>query len=100
MSHCVGTGLTRRRAAGSNPPPTPPFQNSRRPPTLDRIMKAIDVHAHILGEDTMRLLQETAPQLGVKHTAIDAEFGVLEVAGTAYRPFPRRVGPRPPPQGD
>jgi len=52
-------------------------------------MKAIDVHAHILGEDTMRLLQETAPQLGVKHTAIDAEFGVLEVAGTAYRPFPR-----------
>ena len=52
-------------------------------------MKAIDVHAHILGDDTMRLLQETVPQLGVKHTAIDAEFGVLEVAGTAYRPFPR-----------
>jgi aminocarboxymuconate-semialdehyde decarboxylase len=52
-------------------------------------MKAIDVHAHILSEETMRLLQEAVPSLGVKHAPIDAEFGVLEVAGSAYRPFPR-----------
>jgi aminocarboxymuconate-semialdehyde decarboxylase len=52
-------------------------------------MKAIDVHAHILSDETMGLLQKALPDLGVKHTAIDADFGVLEVAGTAYRPFPR-----------
>jgi aminocarboxymuconate-semialdehyde decarboxylase len=52
-------------------------------------MKAIDVHAHILSDETMRLLQEALPSLGVKHTATGADFGVLEVAGTAYRPFPR-----------
>jgi len=52
-------------------------------------MKTIDVHAHILSDETMRLLEEARPELGVKHTAVNAEFGVLEVAGTAYRPFPR-----------
>src|SRR5919198_568392 len=52
-------------------------------------MKTIDVHAHILSDETMRLLQAALPQLGVKHTAIDDDFGVLEVAGTSYRPFPR-----------
>lgn len=52
-------------------------------------MKTIDVHAHILSEQAMRRLQQELPQLGVKHTATDADFGVLEVAGTAYKPFPR-----------
>jgi aminocarboxymuconate-semialdehyde decarboxylase len=52
-------------------------------------MKTVDVHAHILSDETMGLLQKALPDLGVKHTAIDEEFGALEVAGTAYRPFPR-----------
>jgi len=52
-------------------------------------MTTIDVHAHILSDETMGLLQAARPELGVKHTAIDGEFGVLEVAGSAYRPFPR-----------
>src|SRR5215510_10755003 len=52
-------------------------------------MKTIDVHAHILSEETMHLLQVAMPKLGVKHTTIDDDFGVLEVAGTAYKPFPR-----------
>jgi aminocarboxymuconate-semialdehyde decarboxylase len=52
-------------------------------------MTTIDVHAHILAGDTIRLLQQATPKLGVKHTPIDGDFGVLEVAGTAYRPFPR-----------
>jgi aminocarboxymuconate-semialdehyde decarboxylase len=52
-------------------------------------MKVIDVHAHILSEETIRLLQQEAPKIAIKLTPIDAEFGVLEVAGAAYRPFPR-----------
>jgi aminocarboxymuconate-semialdehyde decarboxylase len=50
---------------------------------------AIDVHAHILADETMTLLAKECPSLGIKHTPIDAEHGVLEVAGTAYKPFPR-----------
>ena len=34
-------------------------------------------------------LQKEAPQIAIKLTPIDAEFSVLEVAGNAYRPFPR-----------
>jgi aminocarboxymuconate-semialdehyde decarboxylase len=51
--------------------------------------QTIDAHAHILGEDTIRLLQKEAPQLGLKLTPIDKDFSVFELAGTAYRPFPR-----------
>jgi len=52
-------------------------------------MKAIDTHAHILSEETMRLIGKEAPKVAPKLTAIDNEFSVLEVAGTPYRPFPR-----------
>jgi aminocarboxymuconate-semialdehyde decarboxylase len=52
-------------------------------------MTAIDVHAHILSDETMGILRKELPALGVKHTAIDADFGILEVAGTSYKPFPR-----------
>jgi len=52
-------------------------------------MKTVDAHAHILSDETMGLLQKALPDLGVKHTATDDDFGVLEVAGTAYKPFPR-----------
>jgi aminocarboxymuconate-semialdehyde decarboxylase len=52
-------------------------------------MKVIDVHAHILSEETIGLLQKEAPKILIKRTPIDAEFSVLEVAGNAYRPFPR-----------
>jgi aminocarboxymuconate-semialdehyde decarboxylase len=52
-------------------------------------MKVIDVHAHILSEETILLLQQEAPKAAIKLTPIDAEFSVLEVAGAAYRPFPR-----------
>ena len=50
--------------------------------------KTIDAHAHILGEETIRLLQKEAPQIGLKLTPIDKEFSVIEVAGTAFQPFP------------
>jgi aminocarboxymuconate-semialdehyde decarboxylase len=52
-------------------------------------VKVIDVHAHILAEETMRLMRREAPKIGPRITPIDAEFGVLEVAGVPYRPYPR-----------
>src|SRR5215470_8862561 len=51
--------------------------------------KTIDVHAHVLTEETMRLLRAEAPSIGPQLKPIDGEQAVLEVAGTPYRPFPR-----------
>jgi len=50
---------------------------------------AIDVHAHILAEDTVKLLQKEAPQIALKLTPIDRDNFVFELAGVPYRPFPR-----------
>jgi aminocarboxymuconate-semialdehyde decarboxylase len=52
-------------------------------------MKTIDTHAHILSEETMRLIAKEAPKVAPKLTPIDQDFAVLDVAGTPYRPFPR-----------
>lgn len=49
----------------------------------------IDVHSHVLTEETIGLLQKEAPAIGLSKTAIDAESAVLEVGGVPYRPFPR-----------
>lgn len=49
----------------------------------------IDAHAHILAEDTIRLLQREVPSVAPNLTPIDEDFAVLEVAGHVYRPFPR-----------
>jgi aminocarboxymuconate-semialdehyde decarboxylase len=49
----------------------------------------IDVHAHILSEETIRLIGSAAPQVAPRLTPIDADSAVLEIAGTPYRPFPR-----------
>ena len=51
--------------------------------------KTIDIHAHILTEDTIRLLQSEAPKLAPRLSDIDDQFGTLEVAGSVYRNFPR-----------
>src|SRR2546430_9330517 len=60
------------------------FFSSRRRHTRFDCDWSSDVCSSDLG-----LLQKALPQLGVKHTPVDAEFGVFEVAGTSYRPFPR-----------
>ncbi len=52
-------------------------------------VKAIDVHAHILSEETMRLIAQEAPKVGLKLTPINAESAIFEIAGSAYKPFPR-----------
>jgi aminocarboxymuconate-semialdehyde decarboxylase len=49
----------------------------------------IDVHAHILAEETMVLMRKEAPSLGPRLERIDDDFAVLDVAGSTYRPFPR-----------
>jgi len=51
--------------------------------------QTIDVHAHILTEETIRLLQSEAPKVAPKLTDIDDQFGTLDVAGSVYRHFPR-----------
>jgi aminocarboxymuconate-semialdehyde decarboxylase len=51
--------------------------------------RTIDIHAHILTEETIRLLQREAPKIAPKLSQIDHQFGTLEVAGNAYRNFPR-----------
>jgi aminocarboxymuconate-semialdehyde decarboxylase len=49
----------------------------------------IDVHAHVLTEETIRLLQREAPKVAPKLSAVDDQFGTLDVAGNVYRQFPR-----------
>ena len=51
--------------------------------------RTIDVHAHILTEETIRLLQAEAPEVAPKLSEVDDEFGTLDVAGNVYRKFPR-----------
>ena len=51
--------------------------------------RTIDVHAHIIETETIELVMQEAPDLAPTLTAIDDEFAVFEIAGRAYRPFPR-----------
>ena len=51
--------------------------------------QTIDIHAHILSEETIRLLQRRIAGGGPKLTDIDEQFGTLNVAGQIYRQFPR-----------
>jgi aminocarboxymuconate-semialdehyde decarboxylase len=51
--------------------------------------KTIDVHAHILNEDTMQMIAREAPSLGLKLTPIDKDFAVFELLGVPYKPYPR-----------
>jgi aminocarboxymuconate-semialdehyde decarboxylase len=53
--------------------------------------KTIDIHAHILPEETMRQLQKTTPSLGLRLTKIDEGSAVLEIAGVTQKPFPREA---------
>jgi aminocarboxymuconate-semialdehyde decarboxylase len=51
--------------------------------------KTIDTHAHILTDETMRMIGKEAPKIAPKLTPLDNDMFVLDVAGTPYRPFPR-----------
>jgi aminocarboxymuconate-semialdehyde decarboxylase len=51
--------------------------------------QTIDVHAHILTEETIRLLQSEVPKVAPKLSEVGDQFGTLDVAGNVYRHFPR-----------
>jgi aminocarboxymuconate-semialdehyde decarboxylase len=51
--------------------------------------RSIDVHTHILTEETAALLRKEAPKVPVTITPIDEAASVLDVGGAAYRPYPR-----------
>jgi aminocarboxymuconate-semialdehyde decarboxylase len=51
--------------------------------------KTIDIHAHVIGEETIRLMQKEAPKVAPRLTPIDQGSAIFEVAGSPYRPFPR-----------
>jgi aminocarboxymuconate-semialdehyde decarboxylase len=51
--------------------------------------RTLDIHTHVLTEETIALLGKEAPKLAPRLIPIDRDSAVLEVAGTPYRPFPR-----------
>lgn len=51
--------------------------------------KTIDIHTHVLADATTKLMRKEIPSLGLKMAPYDADNAVCEVAGVAYRPFPR-----------
>ena len=53
--------------------------------------KTIDIHAHILPEETIGLLQKTAPSLALRIQPLDESSGILEIAGITQKPFPREA---------
>src|SRR5262245_29037102 len=65
------------------------FPSRAADPNGSPMTQTIDVHAHMLAEDTIRLLQREAPKVGPKLSDIGDQFGTLEVAGNIYRHFPR-----------
>ena len=53
--------------------------------------RTIDVHAHILTEEMIRLMQKEAPSVAPQLRRLDERSAVLEVAGIMQRPFPREA---------
>jgi aminocarboxymuconate-semialdehyde decarboxylase len=51
--------------------------------------RTLDIHTHVLTEETIDLIRKEAPKVAPRMTAIDPDSFILEIAGTAYRPFPR-----------
>jgi len=51
-------------------------------------MRTIDIHAHVLTEETIALIGKEIPALKPRLTAIDGDNYVLEVADVPYKPFP------------
>jgi aminocarboxymuconate-semialdehyde decarboxylase len=51
--------------------------------------RTVDVHTHVLTEETAALLRKEAPSVPVTISPLDEMNATLDVGGTAYRPFPR-----------
>ena len=50
---------------------------------------AVDAHAHICTEETMKLLEKETPKVAPKLTSIGNDMFEWSVAGVPYRPFPK-----------
>jgi aminocarboxymuconate-semialdehyde decarboxylase len=50
---------------------------------------AIDAHAHILTEETMKLLEKETPKVAPKLSPLGQDKFELTIAGAPYRPFPK-----------
>ena len=50
---------------------------------------AIDAHAHILTEETMKLLEKETPKVAPKLAPVEKDIFELSIAVVPYRPFPR-----------
>ncbi|HTS42180.1 MAG TPA: amidohydrolase family protein [Xanthobacteraceae bacterium] len=50
---------------------------------------AIDAHAHILTEETMKLLEKETPKVAPKLNPLGKDLFELSIAGVPYRPFPK-----------
>ena len=50
---------------------------------------AIDAHAHILTEETMKLLERETPKVAPKLVPLGKDMFELSIAGVPYRPFPK-----------
>jgi len=50
---------------------------------------AIDAHAHILTEETMKLLEKETPKVAPKLSPLGKDMFELSIAGVPYRPFPK-----------
>jgi aminocarboxymuconate-semialdehyde decarboxylase len=51
-------------------------------------VRTIDVHAHVLTDETMGILRKEAPTVAPTLSPIDNDNFILEVAGNPYKPFP------------
>jgi aminocarboxymuconate-semialdehyde decarboxylase len=51
--------------------------------------RTIDIHSHVLTEETTALMRQEVPGIAVSITRHDDDSAILDVAGTVYRPFPR-----------
>jgi aminocarboxymuconate-semialdehyde decarboxylase len=52
-------------------------------------VKAIDVHAHILTEETMGILRREVPQYRLELRDVEGDFGTLDMGSQSYPMFPR-----------
>src|SRR6202790_2506073 len=82
-------GMT--KGAACPPCLAPPRPLCAKKPAIrgEPMTKTIDMHTHVLADATVKLMQKKIPSLGLKMAPYDADNAVCEVAGVAYRPFPR-----------
>ena len=53
------------------------------------IPQTLDIHAHILEQETMRTIRTEVPQVNFEFRPIDDEWAELHTNGAVYKPFPR-----------